>query len=319
MIDQIPPCLDGKELVMNRSEALIATSRRVKTKTSLLEFAVIMPALIFYLVFVVYPLFGGIFYSATDWNGVSSTYHIINLDNYVTIFHDKYVLEPLFNTFIYAILTTILLNVFGLAIAVGAERVCAGKNLFRALFFIPSVLSAIVVGYIFNFLFSSVFSVVGKALEIPAIANNLLGDKRYSLLMCVLVASWKGAGWYMVIYIAGLQSIDQSLYDAADIDGATGWKRFRFVTFPLLAPAFTINMVLAVERAFKEYDLVFALTGGGPGRASELISMTIYNESFTNKRAGYGSALGVILFLIIVIITLFQMKVLRGREENARD
>ena len=137
--------------------------------------------------------------------------------------------------------------------------------------------------------------------------------------MGILVASWKMAGWYMVIYIAGLQSIDQSLYEAADIDGATGWKKFRMVTFPLLAPSFTINMVLAVERAFKEYDLVFALTGGGPGRSSELVSMTIYNESFTNKRAGYGSALGVVLFLIIVVIKLFQMKVLRRREDNARD
>lgn len=157
---------------------------------------------------------------------------------------------------------------------------------------------------------------MGKILGSSVMANNLLGSKDYVLAMGILVATWKMAGWYMVIYIAGLQNIDQSLYEAADIDGATGWKKFRYVTFPLIAPAFTINMVLSVERAFKEYDLLFALTGGGPGRASELISMTIYNESFTNKRAGYGSALGVILFLIIVAITLFQMLVLRRREND---
>lgn len=305
-------------MVMDKSKALIAASRRARTKTSLLEFAIIAPALIFYLVFVIYPLFGGIYYSMTDWNGVSAGHNFIGFENYVGIFHDKYVLGPLGNTFLYALVTTVLLNVLGLAMAVGAEHVARGRNVFRALFFIPSVLSAIVVGYIFNFFFSSILARLGKNLGIAAIANNLLGSKKYALLMGMLVSSWKGAGWYMVIYIAGLQNIDQSLYDAADIDGATGWKKFTHVTFPLLAPAFTINMVLAVERAFKEYDLVFALTGGGPGRASELISMTIYNESFTNKRAGYGSALGVILFLIIVAITLFQMKVLRGREDNVR-
>ena len=120
----------------------------------------------------------------------------------------------------------------------------------------------------------------------------------------------------MVIYIAGLQNVDKSLHEAAIIDGASSWKRFWSVTFPLIAPAFTINMILSVERAFKEYDLIFALTGGGPGRASELLSMTIYNESFTNKRAGYGSALGVILFLIIVAITLIQLFALRRREND---
>lgn len=294
-------------------------TKKIKTRQAASEFAIVMPALAFYLIFVIYPLFGGIFYSLTDWNGVASAFNIIGLKNYITLLKDKYVLGPLLNTFVYAFFTTIILNVLGLAMAVGAERVARGRNVFRALLFIPSVLSAVVVGYIFNFIFANVFGEIGKMLDIRVLANNILGSTKYSLAMGILVASWKMAGWYMVIYIAGLQSIDQSLYEAADIDGATGWKKFRMVTFPLLAPSFTINMVLAVERAFKEYDLVFALTGGGPGRSSELVSMTIYNESFTNKRAGYGSALGVVLFLVIVAITLFQMKVLRRREENARD
>ena len=170
----------------------------------------------------------------------------------------------------------------------------------------------------FNFVFANPIEELGKLLGNEAMANNLLGNKSYALAMCVLVASWIGAGWYMVIYIAGLQGIDQSLYDSAMIDGTTAWQKFRYITFPMLAPSFTINMVLAVERAFKEYNLVFALTGGGPGRSSELVSLTIYNESFTNKRAGYGSALGVVLFIIIVAITLFQMKFLRRREDNVR-
>lgn len=302
-----------------KTSKMLANSRRTKTKYALLEFSIVIPALAFYLIFVIYPLFGGIFYSMTDWDGISAEYNIIGFKNYINVLKDSHVLEPLKNTFIYAFFTTILLNILGLAMAIGAEHVIHGKNFFRSLLFIPSVLSSIVVGYIFNFIFSNVISEVGEAIGNTVMANNLLGSKQWALAMAILVDSWKGAGWYMVIYIAGLQSIDNSLYEAADIDGATAWQKFRNVTFPLLAPAFTINMVLAAERAFKQYDLVLALTGGGPGRASELISMTIYNESFTNKRAGYGSALGVVLFLIIVAITMFQMKVLRRREENARD
>ena len=287
-----------------------------RLKNTYLEFLIVLPALIFYSVFVIYPLFGGIYYSFTDWNGVDATFNLIGLKNYVTLVHDKYVIGPLANTFIYAFLSMILFNVLGLALAVGLDRLAKGKNLFRALFFVPAVLSSLVVGYIFSFIFSEPLSLLGKTLGIEVMANNLLGSKQFSLYMGVLVGAWKMAGWYMVIYIAGLQNIDQSLYEAADIDGATGWKKFRYVTFPLIAPAFTINMILSVERAFKEYDLMFALTGGGPGGSSELISLTIYGESFTNKRAGYGSALGVVLFLIILVITLFQMFVLRRREND---
>lgn len=287
-------------------------------RLAIIEFLLVVPALALYFVFVVYPLFGGIFYSMTDWDGVRRTFNFIGFQNYVDIMHDQYVLEPLKNTFIYAFFNTIILNVLGLLMAIGAESVRHGRNVFRALLYIPSVLSAILVGFVFNFIFDKSLGALGKQLGIEVMANNLLGSKSFALAMGILVTSWKSAGWYMVVYIAGLHNIDQSLYDAASVDGVTGWKRFRYVTFPLLAPSFTINMVLAVERSFKQYDLMYALTGGGPGRASELISMTIYNESFTNKRAGYGTALGVILFLIIVVITLFQMKVLRKREENAR-
>ncbi len=292
-------------------------TKREKRKAMVIEFLLVAPALALYFVFVVYPLFGGIIYSMTDWDGVRRTFNFVGFQNYIDILHDSHVLEPLKNTFIYAFFNTVFLNILGLLMAIGAESVRRGRNVFRALLYIPSVLSAILVGFVFNFIFDKSLGALGQQLGIEVMANNLLGSKSFALAMGILVTSWKSAGWYMVVYIAGLNNIDQSLYDAASVDGVSGWKRFWYVTFPLLAPSFTINMVLAVERSFKQYDLMYALTGGGPGRASELISMTIYNESFTNKRAGYGTALGVILFLIIVVITLFQMKVLRKREEDA--
>lgn len=289
---------------------------RHKLKTSAGEFTMVIPALIFYIVFVVYTLFGGIYYSMTDWNGIDITYNFVWFQNYITFLKDEYVHLSLGNSFKYAILSMILLNIIGLALAVGLEYVGRTKNFFRAFFFVPVVLGSLVVGYIFSFIFTEPLTTLGKTLGWNALGNNLLGSEKYSLYALILVSAWKMAGWYMVIYIAGLQNIDQSLYEASDIDGATGWEKFRYVTFPLIAPAFTINMILSIERSFKEYDLVFALTGGGPGRASELFSMTIYNESFANKQAGYGSALGVILFLIIVAVTLFQVFVLRRREND---
>lgn len=286
-----------------------------KRKTMVGEFLFVLPALLLYIIFVVYPLIGGIFYSMTDWDGITSNYNFIGLANYINLFQDEFVLNPLWNTIIFAFLSMILLNVFGLLFAVGLEKVW-GQNFYRALFYLPAVLGSLIVGYIFSFLFTIPFANLGKMLGIEALANNALGSKTWAIYMATFVSVWKGVGWYMVIYIAGLQNIDVSLHEAAIIDGASAWKRFWTVTFPLIAPAFTINMILSVERAFKEYDLIFALTGGGPGRASEVISMTIYNESFTNKRAGYGSALGVVLFLIIVIITMIQLAVLRRREND---
>lgn len=292
--------------------------KSLRLRSSVAEFLFVIPALILYLLFVGYPLIGTIVLSLTSWDGVSPLAEtaFVGLSNYINAFSDKYVLSTLGNTFVYAILSMIFLNVLGLLLAIGLEQVGRGKNFYRALFYSPSVLSSIIVGFIFNFLFSGPIADLGSALGISSIANNVLGSKDTALFAAIFVAMWKGAGWYMVIYIAGLQNIDQSLYEAADIDGATPWKKFRYVTFPLIAPAFTINMVLSLERAFKEYDLIFALTGGGPGRASELFSLTIYNESFVYKHAGYGSALGMILFVIIVVVTLFQMFVLRRREDD---
>ena len=286
-----------------------------KKRFNWVEFLLVVPALVFYLVFVVYPLFGGFFYSMTDWNGISPDFNFVGLKNYVNLFHDQFVLEPLGNSVVFAFVSMILLNVLGLIFAVGLDNI-AGKSFYRGLFYLPSVLGSLVVGYIFSFLFSMPFASIGQKFGWDVLANNALGNQDWALMMGCLVSAWKNVGWYMVIYIAGLQNVDKSLHEAAIIDGASSWKRFWSVTFPLIAPAFTINMILSVERAFKEYDLIFALTGGGPGRASELLSMTIYNESFTNKRAGYGSALGVILFLIIVAITLIQLFALRRREND---
>ena len=194
-----------------------------RNRFSFSEFLFVVPALVFYLVFVVYPLLGGIFYSLTDWNGISPGFNFIGLDNYINLAHDEYVLGPLWNSVIFAFVSMILLNVFGLLFAVGLDNV-AGKSFYRALFYLPSVLGSLIVGYIFSFLFTVPFSEFGKMIGWEALANNALGDPDLALAMGCFVATWKGVGWYMVIYIAGLQNVDRSLHEAAIIDGASAWS-----------------------------------------------------------------------------------------------
>lgn len=284
----------------------------------MISFGMVAPALILYLLFQIWPLLGGFYYSLTDWDGIARNFSFIGIENYITLAQDEAVIIPLKNTFFYAFWSMILLNVLALAFALGLNREIKGKNFLRACLFLPAMLAPLVVGYVFSFIIGVPVAALGKLIGSEVMANNLLGSLKWSLPSVVIGTTWRMTGWYMVVYLAGLQTIPMELYEAADIDGVGIWKRFTHITFPLIAPAFTINMVLSLERAFKEYDMVFSMTGGGPGNSSELLALTIYNESFANHRGGYGSAIGILLFALIVIFTFIQMHWLREREENAR-
>ncbi|WP_274653354.1 carbohydrate ABC transporter permease [Paenibacillus humicola] len=280
-------------------------------------FILTIPAVVLFAVFMIYPVIGGIFYSLTDWNGIDMRFHFIGLSNYKTFFHDFYVLIPLRNSFVFAFLLTICQNIVSLLIAIALHRRLKTKNLLRTLLFLPVLLSPLMVGYLWSYLFTDPIAELGKALHLQTMANNYLGSAAASLYAAVFVNVWRMLGWTMVVYIAALQGIPGELYEAAEMDGAVGWRKFIYITSPLIIPAFTVNLVMTMERGFKEFDLLFSLTGGGPGNASEIMSLTIYREAFQNYRAGYGATLGVILFLIIVAITLIQLNILRRMEDNA--
>lgn len=282
-----------------------------------LESMMILPALVLFLLFVLLPMVGGVFYSVTSWDGLSKTFTFVGAQNYLEIFTNENSIEPLMNTVVYAFFSTLLINTSALLVAVALDRQLKSGNLLRTVYFLPTVLSPLVVGFIFSFIISVPLTDLGKSLGVEVMANNLLGSSSWSLYMGIFVTVWRNMGWYMVIYIAGLQTIPRELYEASDIDGASVFHRFFRITIPLIAPAFTINLVLSVSRAFKEYDMIFALTKGGPGISSTLISMSIYRESFINRRAGFGSALGIVLFVMILLITLVQIYYLRKREKNA--
>lgn len=275
-----------------------------------------LPMLVLFLVFSTYPVLEGVFFSFTDWDGLNSKFNFIGFQNYKTFFHDFVVLKPLINTFVYAFWVTIIQNICALALAVALNQKLKTKNLLRTFIFIPVVLSSLIVGYIWSYLFTEPIAMLGAKLGIEVMQHNLLGNKATSLAAGIFVSVWKGVGYTMVIYLAGLQNIDKEVKEAALVDGAKGFQHFRYITFPLIAPSFTINIVLVMEGAFKQFDLIFALTGGGPGNSSELLSLTIYRESFEFYRAGYGTTMGVILALIIIVLSLFELVVLRKRENN---
>ena len=279
-------------------------------------FILALPALVLFAVFVVYPFVGGIVYSLTDWDGIAPEVHFIGLKNYFTLFKDWYVITPMKNTFIYAFLLTIFQNVVSLFMAVLLNQKMRIRGALRTLWFIPFVISPLIVGYIWSYLFTDPIAALGRMIGSKTMANNLLGSRATALYAGVFVGAWRMAGYTMIIYVAGFQNISNEIFEAAKMDGCRGWKLFRYVSFPLIAPAFTINMVLTMERGFKEYDMMFSLTNGGPGNSSELISLTIYRETFEHYRAGYGSAMGVVLFVIIAALSLTELYFLRKKEED---
>mgnify|MGYP002511673869 CR=1 FL=1 len=285
--------------------------------SSALQYTVMfLPMLAAYLIFSTYPVFEGVFYSFTNWDGLNSDFDFVGLQNYKTFIHDFVVLTPLRNTFIYAFWVTIIQNICALALALALNQKFKTKNLLRTFIFIPVVLSSLIVGYLWSYLFTEPIAMLGGKLGIEAMKYNLLGNKATALGAGIFVSVWKSVGHTMVIYLAGLQNIDKEVKEAALVDGAKGFKHFRYITFPLIAPSLTINIVLVMEGAFKQFDLIFGLTGGGPGNSSELLSLTIYRESFEYYRAGYGATMGVILALIIIVLSLVELGVLRKREDK---
>jgi raffinose/stachyose/melibiose transport system permease protein len=275
-----------------------------------------LPALLVYCLFVIMPLCGAIYYSMTDFDVISEKLNFIGLANYRTLITDIYVLNTIGNTFKYTISVTIFQNIFSLVLAVALTQSLRTQNILRTMIFMPSVLSPLIVGYIWSFLYSGPFMRLGKFLGISFLANNVLASREFAIYAASFATIWRMSGWTMVVYIAGLQAIPRDLYDAADVDGIGPLQKFRHITFPMLAPAFTVNVIITFERGLKDFDSIFALTGGGPGDATLIMALSIYKEAFFFSRAGYGTTIGIVLFILIAVLSIIQLRYLRRREEN---
>ncbi|MCK4241306.1 MAG: sugar ABC transporter permease [Candidatus Atribacteria bacterium] len=274
----------------------------------------LLPAFILYSIFFLFPFFSGILYSFTRWNGISFSKEFIGIENFKEIFSDKRFLNSLFFTFKYALLNVIFINILAFALALMLDRTVKGIGFLRSIFFMPNVISMVIVGFIWQFIFMNVVGEVSKFTGMPFLNQSWLGNPNIALYSVVLVSVWRGTGYMMIIYLAGLQTINSEIIDASRIDGASNWGKFIYIILPLMIPSINICLFMTIANSFKMFDLVFAMTRGGPGYATEVISLNLYNEAFLNDRYGYGIAKAVVLAIIIMIVTYIQLKVLKKRE-----
>ncbi|MFP3121546.1 MULTISPECIES: carbohydrate ABC transporter permease [Bacillaceae] len=273
-----------------------------------------IPAMLLFAIFHTYPALQGIYYSFTNWDGLSLSYEFVGFKNYLSLFKDINVLNSYLFTFKFAILATILVNVISLLVAMGLNAKIKYKNFFRGVYFLPNVLSVLIVGFIFNYLFANVVPELGQKLGIALFSTNILGNEDWAWIGVVIVAVWQACAFNTILYLSGLQTVPSELYEASGLDGANKWQEFWHITFPMIAPFFTINMVLAMKNFLQVFDHIVALTGGGPGRATESISMLIYKGGFAGGEFAYQSANSVVYFIIIVIISVLQIRFLQKRE-----
>ncbi len=276
------------------------------------------PALLILSFFFIIPVIGGFVYSLTDWTGITKEINFIGIDNFKNLlFNDDKFYEEVFHTLIFSICITIFQNSIGLILALFLDKEFKGRNFFRMIYYLPAVLSPLVVGYAWSFIFNPNMGALNNLLDKTGfgfLAQDWLGNANIALFSVIFVIVWQYAGYSMIIYIAGLQNISLDIYEAAAIDGVSKWQKFKHITFPLLAPAFTINILLTIISTLKSFDHIFVMTKGGPGYATEVISTRLYSESFTYNNMGYGSAISVVLFLIVTSISLILLKFLRNRE-----
>ncbi len=274
-----------------------------------------IPILALFICFNTLPLIKGFIYSFTNFKGYGS-YDWVGVRNYVDLFTDGRVGRSYLFTFKYAIVGTILTNVISLIIALGLNSKIKGKSVLRGIYFIPNVLGGLVIGYIFSFFFTYILPVIGQSLGIEALSSSMLSSTSRAWIAIVIVGCWQAIAMNTIIYISGLQTVPEDIYEAGAIDGVTGWRKFKDLTFPLIIPFFGINMVLSMKNFLMVFDQVMALTKGGPAQSTESISYLIYNNGMSGGQFGFQSANAFLFFVTIVVISVVQMTITNKKEEQ---
>jgi raffinose/stachyose/melibiose transport system permease protein len=307
-------------LQSTQQEELVAkkapeTHRKPRRSTRWMVNLMYLPALLFLAVFIFYPLIQGVRYSFTNWDGYSEHFRWVGLLQYQRFLTDPVMLRTIVNTFIYGCGSTLLQNILGLAYALFLDRDIRGKGFVRTIVYLPIIISPLIMGYISYFFFqydggaaNDVLKVFGRA---PV---DWLGNGPIAVWIITFVNTYQYMGVAMIIYLAGLQAIPREYQEAAAIDGASALARFRFITLPLLMPAITVSVVYNVIGGLKLFDVIVAMTNGGPGYASQSLSTMMYNLYFAREDAGYAATLGNIMFLIITIVGIALLFALRRKE-----
>jgi len=273
------------------------------------------PALTVYILFKLYPAVTGMFYALTNWNGLKKEYEFIGLLNFVEIFSDHYFWNSVLFTFKYTIAMVIVSNIVALALAVAVESRRRTKALFRTVLYMPNMISLVIGGYMWMFILTKVFYYLADSWGWRFLEHSWIGNPQFSFFAIILVSSWGSVGFLMIIYMAALQGVPANLKEAAAIDGASSWQIFQKIILPLINHAVTICIFWSLNAGFQVFDVIYTLTGGGPGRATQSVAVNIYEEAFRgNIRYGYATAKSTILFIIVLIITTLQLNITGKRD-----
>ncbi len=311
---------EGKLIVeaMNMTETPKRIKRRRNWKKPASFITFVGPAFLAFVAIVLIPFFNGIYYSFTDWNGVTGQLNMVGLDNYHRIlFEDEQFRASFWITTKYTLVAVVLTNIVGFLLALLLTMNIKTRNILRTVFFMPNLIGGLILGFIWQFIYVKGFESIGALTGWSLFELPWLGDAQTAFWGIVIVAIWQGGGYVMVIYIAALQNVPTDLLEAAKIDGANRLKMLRHITLPMIMPSITICLFLTISWSFKVFDTNLSLTNGGPFKSTEMLALNIYTESFVNNNYGLGSAKAVIFFLVVAAITVTQVYLTKKREVEA--
>ncbi len=276
-----------------------------------------LPALLLHTLLFAFPLVLGVYFSLTDWDGISRSYRLVGLSNYINILHDSRFLLSLRTTLLYTVLLVLFTMGLSLLFAMVLNMKVKWNTFFRGVYFYPSVLSMLTVGLIFRQIFYHVVPTIGEMTKVTWLQSNLLGNPKTALYAVLFVHIWQGLGIPLALFLAGLQTIPEELLEAAKIDGAGPFQRFRTITLPFLVPVSVVVFILTFRNGLIVFDVVRAMTDGGPGRTTEVIGLLIYEHGFYQRRFAYATAEAVVLFFVLAIVSFLVFKTMgkRGVEQ----
>lgn len=275
-----------------------------------------VPGLLLYSIFFIYPTISALFYSFTDWDGLSDAYQFVGIGNYErALTGDTIFRKTVGNNLKFMLVVVIFQTIAALAFALIVLKNTKTNLFLRALYFFPTILSSVSVAFIWSFIYDPSLGILNQILELLGLdflRQNWLGNADIAIYSLAITQVWFHAGQMLIIFVAGLQAIPEDLYEVAKIEGASKWQTFRNVTWPLLAPSATIVIAYTTIQSFKAFDLVFAMTGGGPNNSTQIIATYIFDVAFRSYNFGYASSISVLFMIIIAVITFLQFKALRS-------
>ena len=276
----------------------------------------LIPGLILYSIFFIIPTINAVIYSFTDWDGLSPDFNIVGFDNYINILtNDSIFLKAMGNNLKFMLFVLIFQTGFSLLFALFLIKNTKTNVFLRALYFFPTILSSVSVAFIWSFVYDpniGILNTILGYLNLEFLQQSWLGNQNIAIYSVAVTQVWFHTGQMLVIFVAGLQAIPKDLYEVANIEGASRWQRFRYVTWPMIAPSATIVMAYTTIQSFKAFDLIFAMTRGGPNYSTEILATLIYTTAFRSFEFGYASAESVLFMIIIAIITVLQFRILRA-------